>query len=80
MATFVKIVDGKVVEALVINDDIVGLNFPESERIGLEFLIAHGYEGTWMQTGENFRKQYASINYIYNAETDEFINPLITEL
>jgi len=80
MATFVKIVDGKVVDGLVISDDVVGSVFPESERIGLEFLVAHGYEGTWLQTGEGFRKQYASINYIYDAETDEFINPIITEL
>lgn len=77
MAHFVKIENNLVTEMMVINNDVVGVEFPASEHIGKEFIAKHGYEGNWIQTSynNNFRKQYGRIGYTYNDTIDQFIAP-----
>jgi hypothetical protein len=80
MAHFAKLDRQNVVlEVNVVNnEDINNLPFPESEPIGIEFLInwSGGYTN-WKQTSYNakFRKNYAGIGYTYDAERDAFIAP-----
>ena len=63
----------------VVNNDVVdNLPFPESEPVGVAFLIewSGGYTN-WKQTSYNasFRKNYAGIEYIYDTTLDAFIAP-----
>jgi hypothetical protein len=79
MAHFAKLDNYIVVDVnCVSNDTINNLPFPESEPIGIEFLIewSGGY-ADWKQTSYNgnFRKRYAGIGYTYNAALDAFIAP-----
>lgn len=63
---------------VVNNYNIEDLPFPESEPVGIEFLIPWNTPGTyWKQTSynKNFRKNYAGIGYIYDATLDAFIPP-----
>jgi hypothetical protein len=60
------------------NEDIQNLEFPDSEPVGIEFLLPWSTEGTyWKQTSYNskFRKNYASAGYIYSLTLDGFIVP-----
>jgi hypothetical protein len=81
MAHFAKIdfQTNIVLEVHVINnDDIQNLLFPDSESVGIEFLIPWNTPNTyWKQTSYNgnFRKNYAGINYKYDATLDAFIPP-----
>ena len=81
MAHFAKIDSetGLVLEVNVVNNsDILDLSFPDSEPVGIEFLIPWGTPGTyWKQTSYNgnFRKNYAGIGYTYDTERDAFIPP-----
>jgi uncharacterized lipoprotein YehR (DUF1307 family) len=82
MAHFAKIENGVVAVVNVVNDvDCGGGNFPESEPIGQAFLASLGLDGEWKQTSYNgnFRGIYAGIGYTYNADTDVFVKPVITE-
>jgi hypothetical protein len=86
MAHFAKIENNKVIDINVINnEDCGGGNFPESEKIGQEFIASLGIEGEWLQTSYNtymgnhlnggipFRKNYAMIGGTYDSEKDAFI-------
>lgn len=68
-----------VIEVNVVNnDDIQNLPFPESESVGIQFLVPWFQEGTyWKQTSYNssFRKNYAGIGYTYDRNRDAFIPP-----
>ena len=68
-----------VIEVNVVNnDDIQNLPFPESEPVGIQFLVPWFQEGTyWKQTSYNssFRKNYAGIGYTYDPVRDAFIPP-----
>lgn len=81
MAHFAKIdlQSNLVVEVNVVNnDDIQNLSFPNSEPVGIEFLIPWNTPNTyWKQTSYNgnFRKNYAGIGYTYDANRDAFIPP-----
>ena len=77
MAHFVQITDSVVTNGIVINNAVVGSEFPASEPIGQEFIRNHKYAGTWLQTSynHNFRKQYAGIGFTYDADKDEFVLP-----
>jgi hypothetical protein len=77
MAHFVQITDGVVTDGMVINNAVVGDEFPASEPIGQEFIRNHKYVGTWLQTSynHNFRKQYAGIGFTYDSEADQFVQP-----
>jgi hypothetical protein len=63
---------------VVNNDDIQNLSFPESESVGITFLIPWNTPNTyWKQTSynNNFRKNYAGIGYTYDESRDAFIPP-----
>jgi hypothetical protein len=71
-----------VLRVIVIDDkDTSDANGVEKEHIGAAF-CERLFGGTWKQTSYNgnFRKNYAGINYIYNAITDEFLPLVDTEL
>jgi hypothetical protein len=78
MAHFAKLDNNNnVLNVIVVNNDVVNnLPFPDSETIGIEFLInwSNGYTN-WKQTSynANFRKNFANIGYIYDANKDAFI-------
>jgi hypothetical protein len=80
MAHFAKLDENNLVidVNVVNNDDINNLDFPESEPVGIQFLInwSGGY-ANWKQTSYNksFRKNYAGIGYSYNSLRDAFIPP-----
>jgi hypothetical protein len=71
MAHFAEIDDNNVViRVLVVSD--------EEEHRGQEFLAEDlGLGGRWIQTSynNNFRKQFASIAYVYDEADDVFLSP-----
>jgi hypothetical protein len=70
MAHFAKIENNIVTEVLAVHNDL--------EHRGADFLANDlGLSGTWIQTSynNNFRKQYAGIDYTYDAVNDVFIAP-----
>jgi hypothetical protein len=70
MAHFAEVVDGIVVQVLVVPDS--------QEHRGQEFLADDlGLGGTWVQTSynANIRKNYAGIGMSYDSERDAFIAP-----
>lgn len=77
MATFCKINEKNIViDVIKISDDDCGGGFfPESEKIGQEFLKSCGIEGNWIQTSfnSNFREVYGGIGFTYNKKEDIFI-------
>lgn len=81
MAHFAKIdfQTNIVLEVHVVNNgDIQNLSFPNSESIGIAFLISWNTPNTyWKQTSynKNFRKNYAGIGYTYDESRDAFIAP-----
>lgn len=80
MAHFVKLDDNNIVldVNVVNNQTIEDLPFPDSEPVGVAFLIewSGGYTN-WKQTSYNasFRKNYAGIGYTYDDVLDAFIPP-----
>ena len=66
MAHFAKIVDGTVVEVVVVDN--------EHEARGEEYLNSIGLEGRWVQTSynANFGKKFAGIGDTYVASTGNF--------
>ncbi len=78
MAHFAQIDEhGTVLTVIVVNnEDILDENGQESEAIGKQF-CTNLLGGEWVQTSynNNFRKQYASIGYSYNAAGDVFVTP-----
>jgi hypothetical protein len=80
MAHFAKLDDSNIVlEVNVLNNEVINnLPFPESEPIGIEFLIewSGGYTH-WLQTSYNgnFRKNYAGAGFLYDPIRDAFIAP-----
>lgn len=78
MAHFAKIEKNVVMEVIVINnDDINNLEFPESEKVGKEFISKLGIDGEYVQTSynNNFRVRYAIIGGTYDKELDAFLEP-----
>lgn len=80
MAHFAKLDENNIVTEVnvVNNEDILNLEFPASEPVGIQFL--HNWAGeefVWKQTSynANFRKNYAGIGYTYDPERDAFIPP-----
>lgn len=69
MAHFAKIVDGIVVDVVVVDN--------EHESNGEAYLNSLGLEGTWVQTSYNatFGKKYAAIGDTYVASTGNFKPP-----
>ena len=76
MAHFVQIVNGVVVNGIVVHNNELLVDGVENEAKGREFcnkLLG----GEWIQTSynNNFRKQYAGIGFTYDADKDEFVSP-----
>jgi hypothetical protein len=78
MAHFAKIENDVVKNVIVVNnEDCANLDFPQSETVGQAFIASLDLDGVWKQTSynHNFRKQYASVEYTYNATADVFVKP-----
>lgn len=80
MAHFVKLDENNIVTEVhvVSNDDIMNLEFPASEPVGIQFLKnIFGSDTVWKQTSynSNFRFRYAGIDYIYDESKDVFLTP-----
>ena len=78
MAHFAKIENNIVVDVLVVNNDVCGDTFPESEPVGQDFIVnILGFDGEWKQASynHNFRKQYPYPGYIYDSINNVFIEP-----
>lgn len=76
MAHFVQIVNGVVVNGIVVHNNELLVDGVENEAKGKEFcnkLLG----GEWIQTSynNNFRKQYAGIGWTYDADADQFVSP-----
>jgi hypothetical protein len=88
MASFAKIENNIVIAVhSVVNEVLKDSNGVEQENIGIDFLKnLHGWEN-WKQTSYNthggvhklggtpFRKNHASIGYVYDSKRDAFIPP-----
>lgn len=78
MAHFARIDENNIViQVIVVADsDCGGGQYPDSDPIGAAF-CNNLLGGTWKQTSynNNFRKNYAGIGYIYDAENDMFVAP-----
>jgi hypothetical protein len=80
MAHFAKLDENNIViDVNVLNNEIINnLPFPESEPLGVQFLTewSNGYTN-WKQTSfnNNFRANFASIGYVYDATNNVFIAP-----
>jgi hypothetical protein len=80
MAHFAKLDENNIVlEVNVVNNhDIGNTEFPESEAIGIDFLVkwSGGYTN-WKQTSynSNFRKNHAGIGFQYRQDIDAFVPP-----
>ena len=82
MAHFARIKNNIVEEVIVVNNSDCGdLDFPESEPVGQAFIASLGIAGEWKQTSYNgnFRNTYAGLGWIYDAELDEFVAPIVEE-
>lgn len=78
MAHFAKIENNKVVQVIVVdNKNLDGKEFPESEPVGQAFIKSIGLPGEWLQTSynNNFRVNYAGLDYTYDLNRDAFIPP-----
>jgi hypothetical protein len=78
MAHFAKIENNVVTNVIVINNDVCGDTYPESEHIGQEFIAnTLGLDGEWKQTSynHNFRKHFGTVGMTYDSEADVFILP-----
>lgn len=82
MAHFVQLDENNVVLRVdVINNNVVNnLPFPDSEPIGVEFLVSLYGPSIWKQTSynNNFRGVYAGIGYTYDPVADVFAPPSLT--
>jgi hypothetical protein len=78
MAHFAELDENNVVLRVVVidNKDTSDVNGVEKEYIGAAF-CERIFGGRWVQTSYNnrFRKRYAGIGLIYNAEIDAFVAP-----
>ena len=78
MAHFAEIgLNNTVLQVIVVhNNELLDENGQESEAKGAEF-CRNLFGGTWLQTSYNgtFRKNFAGVGYIYDAQRDAFIPP-----
>lgn len=79
MAHFAQIDENSVVLRVdVVNNDVIDhLPFPDSEPVGVEFLVSLYGPSTWKQTSynNNFRGVYAGVGFIYDPVKDIFFDP-----
>lgn len=78
MAHFAQVMNGKVQQVIVVNNDAIGGgHFPESEPVGQDFIASIGLDGQWLQCSYSgsFRGAYPGPGWRYDAELDEFTAP-----
>ena len=85
MAHFARVVDGIVEEIHVVaNAVITDHDGVEQESLGAEFLAAlHGYDPERViQCSYNgtIRGSYPAVGWVYDADIDEFVNPLLSDV
>ena len=80
MAHFAELNENNVVKRVFVvdNNELLDENGNELEQKGIDFFFKL-FGGRWVQTSynSNFRKQYASPGYTYDASKDIFIKPQI---
>lgn len=79
MAHFAQLNEtNKVIQVIVVNNDVLLDNNIESEEKGIAFCQSL-FGGTWIQTSYNatIRKNYAGIGYTYDSIRDAFIPPKV---
>lgn len=78
MAHFAELDTNNVVLRVIVvdNKDTLDSNNVENEQVGIQF-CQNLLGGVWKQTSYNgnFRKNYASIGYLYDEQRDAFIPP-----
>jgi hypothetical protein len=70
--------DNKVLRVIVVNNNELLINGIENEQKGIDFCKSlFGSNTNWIQTSynNNFRKQYAGIDYTYDPIKNKFIKP-----
>jgi hypothetical protein len=70
--------NNKVLRVIVVHNNELLVNGVENEQKGIDFCKSlFGSNTNWIQTSynNNFRKQYAGINYTYDSIKDKFISP-----
>jgi hypothetical protein len=70
--------NNKVLRVIVVHNNELLVNGVENEQKGIDFCKSlFGSNTNWIQTSynNNFRKQYAGINYTYDPIKDKFISP-----
>ena len=83
MAHFAQVENNIVRNVIVVNNsDCAGVDYPDSEPIGQEFIASIGIDGEWLQTSYNgnFRGQYAGQGMTYDPVLDEFVSPIQLEV
>lgn len=81
MAHFAKLKSGNIVEQVITvnNEVITDDNNQEQEQLGVEFLrkLYNEPNAVWKQTSynENFRKNYAGKDFVYDEQRNAFIPP-----
>jgi len=80
MAHFAEIDSNNIVVKVIVinNEDVGNLSFPESEKLGQEYIKnVIGLAGKWLQTSYNgnFRENFAGASWWYIPEKDIFVPP-----
>ena len=79
MAHFTTLDESNIVTKVeaIVNDVILDGDGVEQEQLGIDFLTSLYSAGNYKQTSynNNFRKQYTSKGYTYDAAKDKFIKP-----
>lgn len=83
MAHFAEIDENNIVKRVIVvnNEVLLDENNVEQEHLGIEF-CKNLFSGNWIQTSYNskFRKEFAGIGFIYDAENDCFQRPKIEQI
>lgn len=79
MAHFAELDENNIVKRVIVvtNEDCGNLQFPESEKIGIQFLDSIGLGKNWAQASysASFRYNFPGTNYYYDKNLDAFIPP-----
>jgi hypothetical protein len=76
MAHFAKLDNNnKVLQVVVVANDVITINGEENEQLGIEFLSNLFNHSNWVQTSinGNIRYNYAQIDGVYDSKNDAFI-------
>ena len=78
MAHAARVEDGIVREVIVVPD---GLGGDENDAAIQAYVNGIGLTGKWLRTSynNNIRGRYAGIGFTYDADSDEFVAPVVEE-